>query len=163
MELLRADRGAGELLERHAAALGKGEESRVERDAMAFVHEHLLHHLVDGIMMGSDQLADTEGDTTAEARDLLAGRDRVCERFGGLFAHPRDDGDACVSEDHERVLRVPDRARKLQLDDLVEDLRRLVAIELHRASQTPRPREHRAQRRLVEVLVIVLASACRAP
>ena len=87
--------------------------------------------LVDGRMVGSDQLADAERDLRAEGRHLFTCERGMRERLGRLVPHPLHDGDAAMAEDHERVLRVPHRAGEFELDDLVQRLDRIFSIEFH--------------------------------
>ena len=51
---------------------------------------------------------------------VLAGHRRMAHALRGLVAHPADDRNARMSEDHQRVVYVAHHARELELEDGVQ-------------------------------------------
>src|SRR5580658_141802 len=64
----------------------------------------------------------------AESRDVLAGLYRVRLRLIRLAAQPGDDRDAVVAKDHEAVVQVAHQSRKLELQDVLENLEGLGGV-----------------------------------
>src|SRR5262249_20385766 len=109
VELLAANHLPRELFEGDAPSLDEMQQLRVELDALSLVHEHLLHHLVDAVVMRAYELADSERHARAHRGHLLADCGGVRKVLRRLRSHPLHDRDTCVPEHHERVLRVSHR------------------------------------------------------
>src|SRR5678815_4135282 len=74
----------------------------------------------DVMFVGLDQLADVERRMAAERRHVFAGHGRMVHTLRGLVAHPADDWNTRVAEDHQRVMHIADHARELELQNGIE-------------------------------------------
>jgi len=84
------------------------------------VFKGLTQDVAQVVAVGLEKGPDRERWVLPQVRDLLAGFLGVPEGLGGLPAHPGDDRDAVVAEDHQRVVRVAHDAGQLCLHDPVE-------------------------------------------
>jgi hypothetical protein len=61
---------------------------------------------------------------------MFAGHGRMVHALRGLVAHPADDRNARVAEDHQRVMQVAHYARELEFQNGIETTDDVLGIDL---------------------------------
>ncbi len=95
------------------------------------MEKQLLHDIVDGFVVSPGELADIQRDARSHSGHFFPRLGRMDQRFGRLFAHPAHNRNSSMSEHHQRILRVADRSRQLQLHNPVENFDRFGFVEFH--------------------------------
>src|SRR5436309_7265723 len=135
VHLLAGDHLPCVVFQKHAPSLGEFQQRSIELDPFPLVLEGLLQDLVDVVPVRLQQLSDLQRRMAAQGSDVLARRDCVRDRFLGLLAHPLHDRNASVTEDHQRIVRVADDPRQLQLEDAIEDVDGLLGVHFLRGTR----------------------------
>src|SRR6201988_3414200 len=117
MLLLEGDLFTGVLLKPHALVHHEREQVVVLAKCGALVIQRFTQNLRDVMFVGFHQLADVGGRMPAKGRDMFAGHCGVVHALRGLVAHPADDRNARVAEDHQRVMEVAHHASELELQN----------------------------------------------
>src|SRR5713101_5522405 len=118
--LLELDLLAGVFLKPHALVNYEREQVVVLAKRGVLVIQGFLENLNDVVLVRLDQLADLQRRMPAKGGYVLAGHRGVAHALRGLAAHPADDRNARVAEDHQRVMYVAHHAREFELEDGVE-------------------------------------------
>src|SRR5881397_763591 len=128
--LLKGDLLARVFLEPHALVHYEREQVVILAKCCALVIQRFTQNLGDVVFVGLDQLADVERRMAAERRYVLAGHGRMVHALRGLVAHPADDRNTRVAEDHQRVMQIAHYARELELQNGIEATDDFLGIDL---------------------------------
>src|SRR5262245_4812581 len=111
--LLKLDLLAGIFLQPHALVRDEREQIVVFLQRGAFVVQGFVENLDDVVFMRLDQLADSQRWVPTERCYMLASHRGVIHALRGLGAHPANDRNARVAEDHQGVVEVAYHSREL--------------------------------------------------
>src|SRR4030095_415091 len=128
--LFEGDLLSSVFFEIHALVHYEREQVVVLAKGCALVIQRFTQDLGDVVFVGLDQLADVERRMTAERRHVFAGHGRMVHTLRGLVAHPADDRNTRVAEDHQRVMQIADHARELELQNGIEAAYDFLGIDL---------------------------------
>src|SRR2546428_3641548 len=128
--LFEGDLLPGVFFEPHALVHYEREQVVVLAKGCALVIQRFTQDLGDVVFVGLDQLADVERRMAAERRHVFAGHGRMVHTLRGLVAHPADDRNTRVAEDHQRVMQIADHARELELQNGIETAYDFLGIDL---------------------------------
>jgi len=116
MRFLGGDLRTRVFLEQDVTPGDDREELAILGESFLLVRQRLAQDLVDVVLVGLEQRSNLQRRVLAESGDVLA------LLHTRLAAHPGDDRDAVVTEDHEAIVQITHQAGELELENAPEDL-----------------------------------------